>query len=323
MRRWPRVILAAIVWTLAAGVSSAEPVSRFESRRPESDAELRYWLENMVWQHRFSIEEIQAATGMSRVEIDNALGRFNIHPDNAPTRATAGTPRIAPWPGGRLLSDWGGEVEQTRQRETKVTVFTPWDPAAYVVLDVPEAIWSNLGLVYLAHVDVPTIWTAKGVKLERREWSRCRDGALKLTRKLPNGIAYHAEIRPDRESVRMKLTLTNGTRFPLSDLRVQNCVFLKGLPGFENRAHPRVVSAKPYMAYGTADGRRWVITAWVPCDRLWNNPRNPCFHSDPKFDDCPPGESRSVFGWLSFFEGKDTAGEFRRIDRESWRGASR
>jgi dienelactone hydrolase len=49
----------------------------------------------------------------------------------------------------------------------------------------------------------------------------------------------------------------------------------------------------------------------------------PCLHSDPKFPDCGPGETKRLRGWLSFYEGRDIEGEFRRIDRTGWRQADR
>src|SRR6185295_6127527 len=105
------------------------------------------------------------------------------------------------------------------QRETKASVFTPWDPTSYVVVDVPEAIFANLGLTYLAHTHVPTIWTKQNIELEPLEWHRRADGAFDIERKLPNGIAFGAKVMPAREAVRMELWLTNGTKETLSDLR--------------------------------------------------------------------------------------------------------
>ena len=88
------------------------------------------------------------------------------------------------------------------QRETKVSVFTPWDDKSYVVVDVPEALWSNLGLTYLAHTHVPTIWSKQGIELERLEWNRRKDGSLDLLRRLPNGIEFGALVVPQRDAVR-------------------------------------------------------------------------------------------------------------------------
>ncbi len=67
-----------------------------------------------------------------------------------------------------------------------------------------------------------------------------------------------------------------------------------------------------------ATGERWIITAWESCHRPWANPPCPCLHSDPKFPDCPPGETRRLRGWLSFYEGKDLDAELRRIEQTGW-----
>ena len=121
-------------------------------------------------------------------------------------------------------------------------MFTPWDENSYVVVDVPEAIWSNLGLTYLAHTHVPTIWTKQNVELERLEWNRGKDGALDIERKLPNGIVFGAKVSPGLEGVRMELWLTNGTKEMLTDLRVQNCVMLRGAAGFDRSSVPALRS---------------------------------------------------------------------------------
>ena len=108
------------------------------------------------------------------------------------------------------------------QRETKISVLTPWNVGSYVVVDVPEAIFSNLGLTSLAHTHIPTLWDQQGVKLGRSEWSRHPDATLEMERTLPNRIAFGSRIVPAAETVRMELWLRNRTREKLSDLRVQN-----------------------------------------------------------------------------------------------------
>ena len=59
-------------------------------RKPVNDGELKYWLENMVWYHRFTNEEIRAATGLTEKETVSALKKFNIQKDNRPKRAEDG-----------------------------------------------------------------------------------------------------------------------------------------------------------------------------------------------------------------------------------------
>ena len=72
---------------------TAEP-EPMNSRRPKTDADLRFWLENMVWYHRLSVAEIQAATGLSDDEITAALARFEIGTNNKPKRSTDAPRRV-------------------------------------------------------------------------------------------------------------------------------------------------------------------------------------------------------------------------------------
>jgi len=89
--------------------------------------------------------------------------------------------------------------------------------------------------------------------------------------------------------------------------------------GFEHRQGGEEVVSKPYVARRSSTGNRWIITAWDPCQRVWNNPPCPCMHSDPQFPDCPPGETKRLRGWLSFHEGKDVRAELKRIEATGWR----
>ena len=297
---------------------TAEP-ELLNSRLPKNNADLRLWLENMVWYHRFSVSEIKAATGLSYDEITAALARFEIGTNNRPKRPANAPLLVLPYPGGRhpRIGFLDGAVNP--QRETKLSAFTPWDEQSYVVVDLPEAIWSNLGLSYLAHTHVPTLWTGQKIELERLEWNRRADGSLAFERKLPNEIVFGAKVVPAATAVHMELWLTNGTKETLRDLRVQNCVMLKGAEGFDQQTNDNKLFSSPYVAARSADGRRWIITAWDPCHRAWANALVPCLHSDPKFPDCAPGETRRLRGWLSFYQGTDVEAEFRRIEQTGWR----
>lgn len=289
------------------------------ARRPQNDEALEYWLENMIWYHRFSTEEVRAATGLTDEEIAAAQQRFEIWPDGRPARDANAPLLVLPYPGGRhpRIGFLEGAIDP--QRETKFSVFTPWDPNSYVVVDVPEAIWSNLGLTYLAHTHIDTIWTEQGIQLPKLEWNRHADGSLDITRTLPNGLAFGVTVRPTREAVRMEMWLRNGTEQTLSDLRVQNCVMPKMAAGFSARTNDNKVFTNPYVACRSEDGHRWIITAWEGCERPWGNEDCPCFHSDPKFPDLAPGQEHHLAGWLSFHEGDDIEGEFARIEAAGWR----
>ncbi|MCI0628383.1 MAG: polysaccharide deacetylase family protein [Acidobacteria bacterium] len=122
-------------------------------------ADLSYWLENMLIHHRYSWDEIAQVTGYSVEEITRKaqeLGQAQIA--GAPGDKEGETIRVLPYPGGRHPRIGFLEGAILPQRGTKASVFLPWNPASYVVVDLPEAIFSNLGLTYLAHSHVPTIW---------------------------------------------------------------------------------------------------------------------------------------------------------------------
>lgn len=312
-------LLIGLSISLFAGTAAHPPAYEPANyRKPATDVELKLWLQNMIWHHKFTHTEVRTATGLTSEEIEQALERFDIRPGNRPSRQPDAPLLVLPYPGGRhpRIGFLDGAIRP--RRETKISVFTPWDETDYVVVDVPEAVWSNLGLTYLAHTHIDTIWTRQNIELEPLEWNRRANGSLDIERRLPNAIGFGAEVIPGRDAVRMQLWLQNGTDNTLSDLRVQNCVMLKGADGFSRQTNDNKLLRKPFAACRSNDGDRWIITAWQPCHRPWANERCPCLHSDPKFPDCPPGEKRTVRGWLSFYEGDDIEAELQRIEQSGW-----
>jgi hypothetical protein len=312
-------ILAALIIPFAASTHAAPPPQVDPEARPaKGDADLRAWLECMTWHHGYTPAEMRAVLGLSAEEIANALARFDIRADNKPPRAANAPLLVLPYPGGRhpRIGFLDGAINP--QRETKLSIFPPWADGGYVCLDVPEAVWSNLGLTYLAHTHIPTVWDKQGVKLERLEWQPRDDGGFQITRELPNRITFSVEAVPARDHVDLKMSLRNGTAAPLSDLRVQMCAMLKAAWGFEQQTNDNKVFEAPFTACRDVSGKRWIIHAWQPIHRGWGNPPCPCLHADPKFPDCPSGETREVRGWLSFFEGDDVRAEFKRIE-QAWR----
>jgi len=311
--------LAALL--LAVLLLSPQSLGQDNSRPLTTDAETKYWLENMVWYHHFSSDELSAATRLSRAKIDAALARFSISSKTRPVRPANAPLLVLPYPGGRHPRIGFLEGAIRPQRETKLSVFTPWDEGSYVVVDLPEAIWSNLGLTYLAHTHVPTLWSRQNIELPPLEWNRRKDGTFDLERSLPNGSVFGAKAVPALDAVRMELWLKNGTREKLSDLRVQNCVMLKAARGFDQQTNQNKLFTNPYVACRSPDGQRWIISAWENCHNPWGNAPVPCLHSDPKFPDCQPGETKRLRGWLSFYEGANITNELARIEKTGWRAA--
>ena len=225
--------------------------------------------------------------------------------------------RVRPYPGGRHPRVGFRDGAIRPQRETKASVFAPWADGGYAVADVPEAVWFEPAgkpeLLYLAHTHVPTVWDRRQTALEPLEWTRHEDGSLTLTRTLPNQVTLNSKVIPGKAGVRMEFRVANGSGEKLTGLRVQMCVMLAGLAGFESRTNANKVFAAPFAACQDATGKRWVVVGWERCGRAWGNPPCPCLHADPVVEDCPPGQSRSVRGWLSFYEGTDIDAELKRL----------
>jgi hypothetical protein len=256
-----RILYIFIIGIFLFSSAAAENVRPFKD-----DADAKFWLENMLGYHYFTIDEVHDATGLSNKEISATIERLQmntIRTSFAKDRLT-----IQPYPGGRhpRIGFLDGAVDP--QRETKISIFLSWDHSSYVVADVPEAIWSNLGLTYLAHTHVPTIWTKQNTNLPPLEWKRVDGGALTMARTLPNGIQFGTEVRVVGDGVRMREWLRNSTDKKLSDLRVQNCVMLKG-EDFIDQTNDNKIFESPYAAARSKDGRHWIITAWAPIHRAW------------------------------------------------------
>ncbi len=94
----------------------------------------------------------------------------------------------------------------------------------------------NLGLTFLAHTHIPTIWNAQNVVVENRDWIIEAGGVLRSEWRLPNGIAFGARVTPVTGGADLELWLENGTESRLTALRTQICVMLKAAPGFNEQS---------------------------------------------------------------------------------------
>lgn len=309
------VLVLVLLLVLASRSIAQETPS--ESRPSRNETELRQWLERMAWHHQYSLDEMHSVLGLPKDEITTALAKFDIRAETKPKRDKDAPLLVMPYPGGRhpRIGFLDGAINP--QRETKLSIFTPWDDASYVVLDCPEAVWSNLGLTYLAHTHVDTIWTKQKIALRRQEWSFTK-GAWRIMRTLPNLISFSVAAIPERDHLRIQYTFTNGTDKPLSDLRVQMCAMLKGVKGFDAQTNDNKIFKDEFAACRNEAGDKWIVFGFRPIHRAWGNAPCPCLHADPKLPDCPPGEDRTADGWLSFYEGKDLDSELKRI-REVWK----
>jgi peptidoglycan/xylan/chitin deacetylase (PgdA/CDA1 family) len=302
-----------------------------QGRPPKGEADLKFWLTTMAKDHAYTLAEMQAASGMGETELVESLGRLGLRSrdgqganevaaDETPADVAGGAGtklKVVPYPGGRHPRIGFRDGALRPQRETKLSLFLPWDQGGYVVADFPEAIWwepaSGRELLYLAHTHVSTVWDKRGVELEPLEWEATEDG-WKIERRLPNGVTFRTRAYPGERDCRFEMEIENGTQETLRGVVVQNCVMLARAPGFESQTTENKSIRDPIVACRHVDGDAWVITAWQGCQRPWANPPCPCIHSDPKFPDCPPGESRKLVGYVSFYRGDRVEDEFARVE---------
>jgi hypothetical protein len=296
------------------------PLDRSNARPAADSATRQDWIENMR-AHHFTRDEMLAALAIEPAELDRLMrvDRQSTSSENTDSSQSTDSPklRVLPYPGGRhpRIGFLDGAIRP--QRETKLSVFTPWDPASYVVVDLPEAVFTDLGLTYLAHTHVPTIWNQQGIELPALEWTKTAEGGWRLERGLPNGIVLTSEARPVNQQLHMQLTLRNGTSQPLHENRAQVCVMLRGAEGFTAQTNQNKRIDGPFVACHDGMGQRWVITAWQPLHRAWANPPCPCLHADPLLPACGPGETVTARGWLTFYEGTEIEAELERL-RQTW-----
>jgi hypothetical protein len=94
---------------------------------------------------------------------------------------------------------------------------------------------------------------------------------------------------------------------------------LKGAKGFDQQTNENKRFLSGYAIASSPDKTRWIISGWEPIHRAWANPPCPCLHADPRFPDCDPGETQTLRGWQSFYEGSNIDQEIKRIEATGWR----
>jgi len=278
-------------------------------------SELGYWLINMIHYHHYTWAEVEEVTGLAGDVLRARAQELGADETSPVASRTEQSIRAMPYPGGRHPRIGLLEEAICPIRGTKASVFLPWDPASYVVIDLPEAMFSNLGLTFQAHTYAPTIWDDQNIWLENVDWNRGPAGTLGTHRVLPNKISFGGSVQQSAGGVDLELWLRNDTSEKLSGLRSQICVMFKGAPEFSSETNDNKIFRGPVSAAKSAQGDRWILVAWDRCGRAWGNPLVPCMHADPVLADCLPGRTVRVLGRLWFYEGSDIETEITRAQQ--------
>jgi len=275
--------------------------------------DLDFWLTNMLFDHQFTKDEMLLATGFNEMELDETLSTL-VRPESGSNRKDI--LKVKPYPGVRHPRINFKDGMLSPMRGTKVSIFLPWDQEEYVVLDLPEALFTQLGLTFLGHKHIPTIFDYQKIVIQNSDWLISDDGSFHNTWSLPNEMIIGADIYPGVNEVDMTLWLQNNSDIALSELQSQVCIMLKMATNFNALNNDNKIFDSPVSAVRSGDGVQWIITAWNGGNHAWGNEDCPCVHSDPRLPDCKPGETVSVTGKIRFYEGMDIENKIKSIKTE-------
>jgi peptidoglycan/xylan/chitin deacetylase (PgdA/CDA1 family) len=292
----------------------ANGLLRSVARLPQTRREISYWF-NIMKRHGYTVAETRMSSGLDARSASLALAKAR------PGRVKGGQVEVLPYPGGRHPRIGFRDGEIRPQRETKLSVFSPWSAADYVVLDIPEAIWNNTPsgreLLYLAHKHIPTMWDSRDIVLAQGEWQTIR-GGYESVRVFPNNVELLTRVWPNNAGVKMEMRLTNNSKTLLSGLYTQNCAMLANMTGFNQQTTDNKIFTPMAVACGNPNGTQWILYAWQACRRGWGSDLCPCLHSDPYFPDIPVGKSVVLRGWLSFYEGTEIDKALASVNKMPW-----
>jgi peptidoglycan/xylan/chitin deacetylase (PgdA/CDA1 family) len=272
------------------------PAEVIASRRDSS-----YWIRNMLT-FRFSPAEMSAVLAWPEAKISDLIRENGL----VPLPTDSDRIQVIPYPGGRHPRIHFKEGMLSPMRGTKAGIFLPWKKQDYLVLDLPEAVFSQFGLTFLAHKHIPTLFDLQHWKIKNNDWIRHPDGHLSNRWDLPNRLVIGAEIYPGNDEIGMSLWLFNGTRdTTFTGLQTQICIMFKGAPDFDRLTNENKVFREALAAVQAENGERWILTAWQRCGHVWGNEDCPCMHSDPVLPDCAPGDTVRVNGRIWFTRNGD------------------
>jgi len=230
----------------------------------------------------------------------------------------------------------GGSWRPEGPYEQIAWVHLPWPKAGLVMLDFPEAVFSDQGLLFLSHESqcFHQLWP----NLPKAEWQPI-DGGIAFERKLPNNLVYGGSLAAGSDNrVDMKLWGRNEDDLAIGNLQLQVCVYMPKAPQFaantmDNKyvhlagrgwmKFPEALASgvktgrwrlgwrsglpsadEPLIVTESDDGHRLMAIEWGEATySLVGNPAHPCMHADPDWPDLDPGQQCEITGRLYFYEG--------------------
>jgi peptidoglycan/xylan/chitin deacetylase (PgdA/CDA1 family) len=277
---------------------------------------LDFWLENMLRDHQYTWPEVSLVTGYSAEEMQKRAAQAGINTTPRPLLKKGESLRVLPYPGGRDPRMGLQDEALDPQRGTKASVFLPWDPQSYVVVDLPEALFvRNHTLEFLAHTQIPTVWNERDVWLENVDWTREADGGLSRGQAFPDGVSIGASLRPSPDFVEMELWVENKSAETLTGLGTMISVMLKGAQGFNRQTSENKTLHAPVAAVRSDAGDKWILSAWDRCFQVRDSSGVPCMQANPMLPDCPAGQTVKVHGRLWFYTGTDIQGQIRQAEK--------
>ncbi len=309
----------------ATGLSSRaleEALSALEAEmQPEIQSEERKEMKSNEQQEinseqrgKIRLEEEEDIRSEVQQEVKSETGQ-EISPD-MPENGNTQMVKVRPYPGVRHPRINFKEGMLSPMRGTKVSIFLPWDPDDYVVLDLPEALFSQFGLTFLGHKHIPTLFDYHKIVIENTDWSILDGGSFHNIWDLPNNMRIGADIYPGINELDLKLWLQNNTDTVLTDLQSQVCIMLKMATEFNALNNDNKIFDSPIAAVKSVDGQHWILTAWNGGNHAWGNENCPCLHSDPRLPVCLPGETVSVKGKIWFYNGTDIKDKIESIKKQ-------
>jgi len=252
--------------------------------------------------HPWDDETLRAALGFTDAEIE-AAHRNETALDGAPGSVSAGclpapsSWQPLPYPGGRHPRSGFLEGAFDPQRETKLLFGVP-DMGGYLVLDLPEAIWSDEQLIFLAHTHLPTVWDRNGERHTFTPWNISLDGRTAAnSHVLPDGTTVSAEATRSSDSrIDLLLSIVNRSDHDLTDVWAQTCLMLAQAD--LGSTDTEIVLSSDIAALRLSE-RMQLEFAWEKVKRTWQNPPVPCMHNDPFLGSCRPGDTLTVRGSLA------------------------